>query len=107
MHDQPEFGEALAGARAWLADRAFQTGWDLCMGVTPATAQAAKVQLAHLRWHTGKLGPKRYGSAAQMEDEEERERPMTVIVKRFSDVTPEEEAAHDETERRYRRLGRR
>jgi hypothetical protein len=29
-----------------------------------------------------------------------------VIVKSFRDVTPEEEAAHDETERRFARLGR-
>jgi hypothetical protein len=31
---------------------------------------------------------------------------MTVIVKRFSDVTPEEEAAADATEARYEARGR-
>jgi hypothetical protein len=104
MNDRPEFGAAMASARAWIAERAFQTGWEICMGVTPATAQAAKVQLAHLRWHTGKLAPKTYGAPTQMTRDADPDAPMTVIVKRFSDVTAEEEAAADETERRC--LGR-
>lgn len=61
MNEHAAFRQALLSARTWLAECAFQTGWEICMGVTPETARAARVQLAHLRWHTGKLGPKTYG----------------------------------------------
>jgi hypothetical protein len=40
-------------------------------------------------------------------DDDPRRQPMTVIVKRFSDVTPQDEADHDETEAAFARLERR
>jgi hypothetical protein len=83
MNEQPAFRQALHSARTWLAEQAFQTGWDICMGVTPATAQAAKVQLAHLRWHTGKLAPKTYGPHKAAEPGGRGEGALHVYLKKF------------------------
>lgn len=83
MHQRPEFRRALHSARVWIAECAFQTGWEICMGVTPATAQAAKVQLAHLRWHTGKLAPKTYGAQKAVDVTARTEGALHTYVKKF------------------------
>ncbi len=118
--ERPEFAKALAVAYAVRAEELAELGWEMCLAVTPETAVAARVQLWHLRWHVGKLAPKKYGAPIQMEeglngdlakarlDDDALDRePMTVIVKRFCDVTPEEQAEADETERRFEARARR
>jgi hypothetical protein len=107
----PEFREAVTLAREISALRLAEEGWEDACAVTPATAFATRVKLEHLRWYAGKLAPKRYGAlkAVAVEDEDDarggRDGGMTVIVKRFCDITPEEQAAADETER-LEQLGR-
>jgi hypothetical protein len=111
---RPEFGRALTLAMAVRAEELTEAGWEMCQAVTPVTAIAARVQLWHLRWHVGKLAPKKYGAPLQMEGGADKEKgdeldrqPLQVIVKRFADVTPEEQAEAEETERRFEARDRR
>ena len=117
---RPEFGRALTLAMAVRAEELTEAGWEMCQAVTPETAIAARVQLWHLRWHVGKLAPKKYGLPMQMEgglngelakarlDDAALDRePLQVIVKRFCDVTEEEQAQAEETERRFEARDRR
>lgn len=60
--ERPEFARALALAFAVRAEELVEKGWEMCQAVTPETAIAARVQLWHLRWHVGKLAPKKYGA---------------------------------------------
>ena len=57
----PEFAAMLRAAREVQAERFCDTGWEIASAVTPETAYAAHVQLAHLRWTAGVLAPKRFG----------------------------------------------
>jgi hypothetical protein len=67
IRENQEFREAMATARDLHAERAFERGREICEGVTPKTAQAAKVQLAHLRWEAGRLAPRKYGAIRPVE----------------------------------------
>ncbi|MFL5298501.1 MAG: hypothetical protein ACJ798_19150 [Phenylobacterium sp.] len=99
---RPEFAEALAVAFDLRAEGFFDRGWELAEAATPETAYLTHVRLMQLRWHVGKLAPKKYGLPVQMEGGADKDDPdrqgLTVIIKRFSDVTPEEQAAADATE---------
>jgi len=94
--DIEEFREAMLLARELHAERAFERGREICEGVTPQTAQAAKVQLHHLRWETAKLAPRRYGATRPVyvegdepvEAMEAAPRRMQISVSRF-DVAPD------------------
>lgn len=67
----PEFAAMLRAAREVQAERFCDAGWEIASAVTPQTAYAAHVQLAHLRWTAGVLSPKRFGrfKAVTWEDE--------------------------------------
>ncbi len=56
-----EFNNALYEAMDVRADRLFEEGWEMARAATPNTAHVTSMRLAHLRWHVGKLHPKRYG----------------------------------------------
>jgi len=66
-----------------------------------------------IRWATARMAPKKYcerviveAAIAEREAEEDpRRQPLQVIVKRFSDVTPEEQAEAEATEALYERRG--
>jgi len=111
----PEFGDEYAHARQLMADLLFDEAREVALEATPATVWADRLRFDTIRWMTARMAPKKYcerivveaGIAARRAEEDDWERqPMTVIVKRFSDVTPEEEAEADATEARYERLGR-
>ena len=53
------------------------------MGVTPETAQQCKVQLSHLRWHAGKMAPRKYGPLRAMEAEGRQHDALHVYTKKF------------------------
>jgi len=113
MAEVDEFREAVGLAREIHGLRLAEIGWEEACAATPETANLTRVRLEHLRWYAAKLSPKKYGAPRQMEggagDEDERlaHQPMTVIVKRFSDVTPQDEAEHDATERLFERRAQR
>jgi hypothetical protein len=104
----PEFGDAYAQARAFMADVLFDEAREVALAATSGNVWVGRLQFDVIRWMTARMAPKKYCervlveaevSARRAEDNPDRA-PMTVIVKRFSDVTPEEEAAHDATEAR-------
>jgi len=57
----PQFGEAVMLARQIQAERFCDLGWDIASEVTPETAYATHVKLAHLRWTASALAPRRFG----------------------------------------------
>lgn len=113
----PEFGDDYAQARSMMADVLFDEAREVALAATPASVWADRLRFDTIRWMVAKMAPRKYcerivvdaGIAARRADEEDFLRqPTTVIVKRFSDITPEEEAAADATEAACeRRAGRR
>ena len=65
--ERPEFGRALAAAMQLRAEHLYEEGWEMAQAITPATAYATDVKLRHLRWHVGKLAPKKYGTLKPQE----------------------------------------
>jgi hypothetical protein len=66
-------------------------------GATPKSVWADRLRFDIIRWQTARLAPRKYcerlvaaGIAAEPADE-----GLTVIIKRFSDVTEEEEREAD------------
>jgi hypothetical protein len=80
--DFPAFAEAVAMAREIHAERTFEQGQQICDGVTPGTAAAARVQLTHLRWQAGKLAPKAYGPTKPVAPPEPAPE-LTLLIRRF------------------------
>jgi len=88
----PEFNNALYEAMDVRADRLFEQGWEMAKAATPQTAYLTHVRLAHLRWHVGKLHPKRYGVLKSLHAEGEEPvaaaaappRRMVVSVSHFN-----------------------
>lgn len=100
--DQPEFGRALAAAFELRAEGFFERGWEMAEAATPETAYLTRVRLGQLRWHVGKLEPKKYGpQKAFAPPPPDPERALHVYLKNFimgSDGQPgrwsEEPAKH-------------
>lgn len=91
--ERPEFARALAMAMAIRADGLFEHGWDLAQAATPQTAYLTHVRLGQLRWHVGKLAPKKYGAIKPVEAGGGAGPPaLHVYTKRFVLPTAEEEA---------------
>jgi hypothetical protein len=114
----PDFGNDYAHARQLMADVLFDEAREVALGTTPATVWADRLRFDTIRWMTARMAPKKYCErvvveaevAARRADEDDdpfgARAPMTVIVKRFGDVTPEEEAAAAETEAWFAARGR-
>lgn len=114
----PEFGNDYADARQLMADLLFDEAREVALGATPASVWADRLRFDTIRWMTARMAPKKYcervvaeEAVAERRAEEDPERQgLTVIVKRFSDITPEEEEAARLTDAGYfdrpRRLGR-
>jgi hypothetical protein len=82
-----EFADACVMAREYQAEAAFERGLEICEGVTPKTAVAARVQLAHLRWTAGKLLPRKYGLVKPVHAEgEEPDDPAEAAPKKLEIV---------------------
>ncbi|HEX4711471.1 hypothetical protein [Phenylobacterium sp.] len=110
----PEFEDMYVTARQMQADYLFDEARDLGQGATPETVWVSRLQFDIIRWQTSRLAPRKYCERLVIDAEVAARKAaadpdaggMTVIVKRFSDVTPEEEAAADATEARYEARGR-
>lgn len=91
-----EFRTAVALARDIAADGFFDKGWEMAEGATTETAYLTDVKLKHLRWHAGKLSPRKYGALKPVDpapphDEDDRNN-LTVVVKNFVYDHPEDES---------------
>jgi hypothetical protein len=121
-HEFPDFAEAYGLARQQMAEVLCDEAREVALATTPKTVWADRLRFDTIRWMAARMAPRRYCEQVIVEREvaalraEEAEARgegggMTVIIKRFSDVTPEDEAAHDATqalfERRERARGRR
>jgi hypothetical protein len=88
MAKHEDFRSAIALAREIAAEMYFEKGWELADDATPETAYLTDVKLKHLRWHAGKLSPRRYGALrpqdpAPPHDEDDRGN-LTVVIKRYT-----------------------
>jgi hypothetical protein len=110
----PEFEEAYVQARMVQADYFLDEAREVALGSTHETVWSDRLAFDVIRWMATRMAPKKYCErviveaevAARRADEDAWERqPTTVIVKSFRDVTPEEEAAAEETERRAEARG--
>jgi hypothetical protein len=61
LRARPDFVRSYQAARDLQAERLYGLGWAMMLAVKPETTQAAATDLAQLRWHTGKVGLKKYG----------------------------------------------
>jgi hypothetical protein len=61
------FDAALRTAREVQAERFCDLGWEIAKKVTPETAKATAVKLAHLRWTAAVLSPKQFGRLKPLE----------------------------------------
>jgi len=98
-----EFEDMYVEARRIQADFLFDEARDVAQAATPEGVWVSRLQFDVIRWQTARLAPRKYcerlvileGSAALAAEAAEAAGTaggMTVIVKRFSDVTPEEVA---------------
>lgn len=76
VHDEPEFREAVGLAREIQADVLADRALAVAEEVTPATARACEVRLRHMRWHIGKVSPRKYGS---LRASEPAQAPLAVV----------------------------
>jgi transposase-like protein len=84
----PEFAEAMDEAQEIRSEVLFEKSLEAAWAVTPETAYAAHVKLAHTRWSLGKLGPRRYGPVKAMTPPPPREE-VKVVIRAF-DVEKDE-----------------
>ncbi|MBS0331992.1 MAG: hypothetical protein JSS35_04440 [Proteobacteria bacterium] len=111
----PAFGDAYAEARALMADSLSDMALEVAMTTNPREVWADKLRVDTIRWMAARQAPHKYCERLQAAVELEAIRReagdgegLTVIVKHHSEITPEEEAAHDATERAWEaRRGRR
>jgi hypothetical protein len=105
----PDFGDRYTLARLQMADWLFDEAREVSLEATPATVWVGRLRFDTIRWMTARMAPKKYcerlvidaGIAERRAEEDDEGRgPMTVIVKRFTDVTAQDEAEADATEAR-------
>ena len=107
----PEFDDRYTQARSQMADWLFDEAREVSLEATPSTVWVGRLRFDVIRWMTARMAPKKYcerlvieaGVAERRAAEDPDREGMTVIVKRFCDVTPEEEAQADATEARFAR----
>ena len=114
----PEFADMYVQARELFCDYMFDEARDVALGSTHASVWSDRLRFDTIRWMTARMAPKKYCERLVVDAEVSARRaeeaasdplraPMTVIVKRFCDVTPEDEAAADATEALFEARGRR
>jgi hypothetical protein len=85
---KPAFAEAMRVAREIQAERYCDKGWEIAQAITPESARADRVKLAHLRWTAAILAPKRFGRLKPVElDSHWQGGGMTVYIKKYSPET--------------------
>lgn len=113
----PEFGNMYAQARQIQADYFFDEARDVAKAATPNGVWVSRLQFDVIRWQTARLAPRKYcerlvvvqgqvAVAAETAEGEGGSGPMTVIVKRFSDVTEAEVSEAEAHEARLIARGR-
>jgi hypothetical protein len=116
LNRHTEFADLYAQAREVQAHYFFDEAREVSLDATPKTVWVGRLRFDTIRWMTARMAPKKYCERLVIDAEISARRAqeaqargegeaMTVIVKRFCDITPEEQAAADETER-LERLGR-
>jgi len=85
---RPEFASAMDEAYEIRSEVLFEKSLEAAWAVTPETAYAAHVTLAHTRWSLGKLGPRRYGPVKAVAPPQPQEKVQVVI--RAFDVEKDE-----------------
>jgi hypothetical protein len=102
IQQHPEFEEMYVLARQRQAESLFDEALEVTRGATPATVWADRLHFDGIRWATARLAPKKYCEKVMvveaMKAPAEAQGGLTVIVKRYCDVTPEEYARAEEGE---------
>jgi hypothetical protein len=96
-----DFEDMYVVARRMQADHLADEVREVGLATTPGTVWADRLRFDTLRWLTARLAPKKYCEKIMVAEAVRAEAApgnMTVIVKRYSDVTPEEIARADEGE---------
>ena len=87
LKEHPDFAAAMAIARQVQTEVLLDRGAKIMEAITPQNASAAAVQLAHLRWHAGKVSPQKYGPHKPIDRTQRRTgQVMHVYIKRFTDA---------------------
>jgi hypothetical protein len=97
----PEFEDMYVTARAMQADTLADEALEVTRGTTAATVWADRLRFDGIRWLTARLAPRKYCEKIMVAEAiraEAEPQGMTVIVKRYSDITPEEYARAEEGE---------
>lgn len=101
----PAFAQMYVEARQRQADTYMDEVREVGLAATPQTVWADRLHFDTLRWLTSRLAPKKYcervvalETAHALKTEDAGGGGLTVIVKRYSDVTPEEYARAAEGE---------
>jgi hypothetical protein len=97
----PEFEDMYVIARRMQADYLADEVREVGLSATPSTVWADRLHFDTLRWLTARLAPKKYCEKIMVvEAMREPVEPggLTVIVKRYSDITPEEYARAEQGE---------
>ena len=113
----PQFEEMYIVARQVQADYLFDEARDVAQAATPKGVWVSRLQFDVIRWQTAILAPRKYcerlvvvqgqvAVAAEAAEAAGASGPMTVIVKRFSDVTDAEVAEAEAHEARLIARGR-
>ncbi|MFC3071047.1 terminase small subunit-like protein [Phenylobacterium soli] len=99
--DKPEFADAYTEARRLQADHLADEAHEIVMASTHATVWSDRLRFAFIRWRAANLAPKKYAErvvVAETLRPPETAQGLTVIVKRYSEITPEEYARAEEGE---------
>jgi len=110
----PDFQEMYVQAREIQAHHFFDEARDVAQAATPGSVWVSRLQFDIIRWQTARLAPHKYcerllvdaAISARRAEEDPLRQPMQVVVKRFTDVTPEDEAEADATEAWFEARGR-
>lgn len=102
-----DFQAMYVEARKMQADYLFDEARDIALAAQPGNVWVARLRFDITRWMTARMAPHKYcerlvvdaGIAERKAEEDGSNQGLTVIVKRFSDITPEEKAAAEWTER--------
>ena len=84
----PEFGRAVAQARAMAADVRAEKALEIAENATVATVQRDRLEVSTLMQHAARMAPRRWGGRAV--DDELEEPPEPYRIRRFKRVVLED-----------------
>jgi hypothetical protein len=92
----PAFEDMYVTARRFQGDYLFDETRELAGEVTPGNVWACRFKFDLIRWQAPRLAPRKYCERLVAQDALELQRPMTVVVRQFTEppeATPEEREA--------------